>query len=55
MSCALLYLLALGSCAFLLFQVYYYRKYKTFGRFLNLCLSSIDFVFFLGFSSGTRP
>lgn len=26
---ALLYLLALGSCAFLLFQVYYYRKYVT--------------------------
>lgn len=26
---ALLYVLALGSCAFLLFQVYYYRKYVT--------------------------
>lgn len=26
---SLLYVLALGSCAFLLFQVYYYRKYVT--------------------------
>ncbi|XP_055015839.1 ribitol-5-phosphate transferase FKTN-like [Boleophthalmus pectinirostris] len=26
---ALLYVLALGSCAFLLFQLYYYRKYVT--------------------------